>query len=120
MIPARISNFSEAVSDTLLVELSDNSSSSLNHCSLAQDLRAASVHPRRRPCTAKDVRYPMDPSCAAWRTPLTGAIVIPWWSTSTYLLGFQFLSASVETALVQDPSTLTLQIDEQDVLSEDI
>jgi hypothetical protein len=60
MIPARISIVPEAVSDTLLVEVFNSSTGYLTHCSLARDLHAASVPPRRRPCATEDVRYPTD------------------------------------------------------------
>lgn len=53
LIPARISNVPKAVSVTLLVEVCN---SHLAYCSLAPDLGASNVYPRRCPCAAENFR----------------------------------------------------------------
>jgi hypothetical protein len=103
MIPSRVSNVPEAVNDTLLLEASSSSAGHLTHCSLAQDLQAANVPPRLRPCAAEDVRYPKDAFLSGLedtaREHKRDAVGV----TSTYLLVFQLLPAGVQTTLVQGP-----------------
>jgi hypothetical protein len=60
MIFARNPGVPEAMSDTLLVEVSSSPSGQFTRCSLAQDVLPTSVPPCRRPCAAEDVRYPID------------------------------------------------------------
>jgi hypothetical protein len=53
LIPARIPNVPKAVSVTLIVEVCN---SHLAYCSLAPDLGASNVYPRRCPCAAENFR----------------------------------------------------------------